>query len=914
MKYIDDLKLSIKTPAVIATPVFATALTTYYFGLPIAGLIGLALAAAASFFLVRSVTDPLNALRGAISRIAARDFFGETDTEGNVARGDEFGEVGKAVTELNATLKADLERVRNEAWSARFKSSAFEGSTNAMMVIDRDFRVIFINDATQKLLADNIHTFRDIWPNFDPEKIIGSCIDMFHKNPEHQRRLLSDPTRLPYKTDITIGDLKFELDVRAVTDRDGEYVGNVLQWNDVTTIRTNDGILKALDRSQAVIEFTLEGKILHANKNFLDVTGYSLNEIIGRHHSIFVDRKEASSPAYKAFWEKLGNGEFDAGKYKRVTKSGDDIWIQAAYNPIIDGNGKPFKIVKFATDITESEIISNENSAKMRAVSRTQAVIEFELDGKIITANDVFLSVMGYTLDEIAGKHHRMFTSEEFANSSEYHHHWERLRNGEFIEGKFQRFAKNGDEVWIQASYNTLFDLDGKPYKIVKHASDVTQMELERRRNEEERARKAEEVRSVIERVGAALRRLSNEDYSLTIDEAFPEEFEQVRADINTAITKMAEADRLRVLNEEQMAKKREEQNEVVQALAAALQSLSEGDLAIEIEKEFPEEFDQLRLDFNKAISTLCEAMRGVVISADGIKTGAGEITQAADDLSRRTEGQAATLEQTAASLEELTAGVKAAAEGADRANRVVSDAKRNAEESGEVVRQAVSAMAEIEKSAEQISQIISVIDDISFQTNLLALNAGVEAARAGDAGLGFAVVAKEVGALAQRSSTAAKEIKGLISTSSQHVERGVGLVGQAGKALNEIVSSVTNINELVSAIASSAKEQSAGIGEINVAVNQLDQVTQQNAAMVEESTAASHSMAQEAQELASMVASFRTDAAISSITSDNHKAAKTWSPRNASESGKAKAEHVIARQETAKTKSSNGADNWEDF
>ena len=364
MKYIDDLKLSVKTPAVIVAPVVATAIMTYYFGLPIAGLAGLTLAGAASFFLVRSVTDPLKVLRSAISRITARDFLGETDVEGRVARGDEFGEVGKAVNELSDTLKADLERVQNEAWSARFKSTAFEGSTNAMMVIDRDFNVIFVNEATKKLLTDNIHAFRELWPNFDPEKIIGTCIDTFHKNPEHQRRLLSDPSRLPYKTDISVSDLKFELDVRAVKDRDGEYVGNVLQWNDVTTIRTNDGILKALDRSQAVIEFTLEGKILHANKNFLDVTGYSLSEIIGRHHSIFVDRKEASSPAYKAFWEKLGKGEFDTGKYKRVTKAGDDIWIQAAYNPILDGNGRPFKVVKFATEITQTEIITNENTAK----------------------------------------------------------------------------------------------------------------------------------------------------------------------------------------------------------------------------------------------------------------------------------------------------------------------------------------------------------------------------------------------------------------------------------------------------------------------------------------------------------------------------------------------------------------------
>ncbi|WP_428409352.1 methyl-accepting chemotaxis protein [Hyphococcus sp.] len=593
----------------------------------------------------------------------------------------------------------------------------------------------------------------------------------------------------------------------------------------------------------------MDGKVITANENFLNTLGYRLDEIVGKHHSIFVDPRDVKSPNYRAFWDKLGRGEFDAGKYKRITKEGEDIWIQAAYNPIFDLEGKPYKVVKFATDITAVEKEGNETRAKVEAISRSQAVIEFELDGTIIAANDAFLSVMGYTRDEIVGKHHRMFATPAFAKSPEYQHHWDRLRNGEFIEGHFERVAKNGDPVWIQASYNPLFDLDGNPYKVVKFASDVTQVELERKRNEEERARKAAE------------------------------------------------------------------QAAVVSALASGLQSLSDGDLTSQIQQTFADEYEQLRMDFNAAVTKLSEAMRGVVLNADGIRTSAGEISQAADDLSRRTEGQAATLEQTAASLEELTASVKGAAEGADKANRVVSEAKRNAEESGEVVREAVSAMAEIEKSSEQISQIISVIDDIAFQTNLLALNAGVEAARAGDAGRGFAVVASEVRALAQRSSDAAKEIKTLISTSSQHVGRGVDLVGQAGKALHEIVDSVTNIHDLVSTIASSAKEQSTGIGEINVAVNQLDQVTQQNAAMVEESTAASHSMAQEAEELARMVAAFKTDAAVSSVTGQVHKPAKPQAKQTVSVQRERATKFATQQAAVLKVNGSGGGDdNWEDF
>ena len=242
---------------------------------------------------------------------------------------------------------------------------------------------------------------------------------------------------------------------------------------------------------------------------------------------------------------------------------------------------------------------------------------------------------------------------------------------------------------------------------------------------------------------------------------------------------------------------------------------------------------------------------------AQGVRSGAEEITQASDDLSRRTEQQAASLEETAAALDQITATVRHTAEGASEARNTVSAAKADAERSGAVVREAVQAMGGIETSSKQIGHIIGVIDEIAFQTNLLALNAGVEAARAGDAGRGFAVVATEVRALAQRSAEAAKEIKALISASGQQVEAGVKLVGETGKALERIVAQVAQLNRLVADIAASAQEQATGLHEVNTAVNQMDQVTQQNAAMVEESTAASHGLSGEAKELARLVGQF---------------------------------------------------------
>ena len=301
-----------------------------------------------------------------------------------------------------------------------------------------------------------------------------------------------------------------------------------------------------------------------------------------------------------------------------------------------------------------------------------------------------------------------------------------------------------------------------------------------------------------------------------------------------------------------------EEQAKVVDGLSDALEHIAAGDLTFRIGDDFPAAYAKLREDFNSTLQTLANSFGGVVMNAQQIQNSSREISGAADDLSRRTENQAATLEETAAAIEEMTSSVSSTADGAKRADGLVNSAKKTAKDSEVVVEETVVVMGNIEKSADQIARIVSVIDEIAFQTNLLALNAGVEAARAGDAGRGFAVVASEVRALAERSSKAAREIKELITESAQHVASGVESVGRAGDALREILSSVEDINTAVTEIASAAQEQSLGLKEINLAVSQLDQVTQQNAAMVEESTAATHALNNDAQILGDLVARFR--------------------------------------------------------
>lgn len=310
-------------------------------------------------------------------------------------------------------------------------------------------------------------------------------------------------------------------------------------------------------------------------------------------------------------------------------------------------------------------------------------------------------------------------------------------------------------------------------------------------------------------------------------------------------------------------AVKANEQTEVVNSLASVLKQLRDGNLTMRIETAFSADYEELRTDFNTALDGLQTAMQAVVLSADAIRSSTGETSLAASDLSLRTEQQASSLEETAAALDEITITVRKTAEDAKQADVAVIGTLSEAEVSGQVVRQTMAAMAEIEKSSKQISLIIGVIDEIAFQTSLLALNAGVEAARAGDAGRGFAFVATEVRALAKRSSDAAKEIKILISAGSQHVEIGVDLAGEAGKSLRQMVGRVSEISSLMSEIAASAQEQSASLTQINGAINQMDQATQQNAAIAEQSTVASRTLTQAADELLGLILKFQTGVAV---------------------------------------------------
>lgn len=531
--------------------------------------------------------------------------------------------------------------------------------------------------------------------------------------------------------------------------------------------------MAAICKSQAVIKFKPDGTILDANENFCQAIGYSLPEIIGKHHSMFVAPDYANSADYKDFWAKLRSGQFDRRQYSRLAKGGREIWIEASYNPVIRA-GKVIKIIKTATDITQSKIKALEDDGKLSAISRSQAVIEFTPDGTILDANNNFCVTLGYSLEEIRGRHHSMFCDAAYTQTEGYKSFWRDLAGGKFASDEFVRYGKGGKAVWIQAAYNPLIDNNGKVYKVVKFATDVTQR-------------------------------------MTSVDE-----------------------------------------------LGAAIGQFAQGNLTVSLDRAFSPSMEKTRTDFNAAIAKVSTIVREIYSSAEGITTNAQQLQEASNEFAKRMEQSAASVEETAAALEEVTLTGHASAKRADDAGHLVSATRSGAQHSGEVVQKAVAAMAGIEQSSKEIMGIIGVIDEIAFQTNLLALNAGVEAARAGEAGKGFAVVAQEVRELAQRSAKAAKEIKALINTSSTQVNLGVSLVHETGGALSKIVSQVTDIDTNVSAIVEAAREQAIGLKEINTAVNQLDQGTQQNAAFVEESTAANHALSTELAGLLAQLAQFQ--------------------------------------------------------
>jgi methyl-accepting chemotaxis protein len=606
------------------------------------------------------------------------------------------------------------------------------------------------------------------------------------------------------------------------------------------------GQLEAISKSQAVIEFNMDGTVINANENFLNVMGYTLNEIKGAHHRIFVDDQYARSSAYADFWTKLKKGEYIADEFKRIGKGGREVWIQASYNPILDPEGKPFKVVKYATDVTKQKLQNADFQGQVSAIRKSQAVIEFNMDGTIIAANDNFLNAMGYSMNEIKGQHHSMFVDLAYGRSHAYKDFWAKLNRGEYLSDEFKRIGKGGKEVWIQASYNPIQDMNGLPFKVVKYATDVTDQKLKNidYQGQLEAIGRSNAViefnmdgtiitanDNFLKATGYSLNEIKGKHHRMfaTVEHARSTEYRNFWDSLNRGEFFVGTYTRLNKRGEEiylqasynpivdldgkplKVVKYALDMTEVIRAIKA----MSKGDLSGRC--DISVDNGGLTAEVNKTLENLTNVLSNISQGSDVVAKSSDLLQKKTDDMKRNTTEVATAISQMAKGAQdqasrtdessklinhvmgssndmERKANVinKAAEKGLESSNQGMKTVKvlvNNMNGIKESAGQTAQSITVLTKRTEEIGRTLRVITDIASQTNLLALNAAIEAARAGDAGRGFAVVAEEIRKLAEDSRKSAVEIEKIIGDVQKDTQA-------AGKAIETMESSVKEGNK----------------------------------------------------------------------------------------------------------------------
>ncbi|PSO20232.1 PAS domain-containing methyl-accepting chemotaxis protein [Bradyrhizobium sp. MOS003] len=531
--------------------------------------------------------------------------------------------------------------------------------------------------------------------------------------------------------------------------------------------------IDAIGRSQAMIEFNLDGTIIAANKNFLDALGYRLDEIKGKHHSMFVPADQRDSAEYKAFWAALNRGEYQAREFKRIANGGREVWIEASYNPVFDGNGKTVMVAKVATDITAKKIRSMTDASKIAAISRAQAVIEFKLDGTIVTANENFCSALGYSLSEIEGKHHSLFVAEADRNGTAYRDFWAALDRGEYQAGEFKRIGKGGREVWILASYNPLLDETGKPYGVVKFATDVT---AEKLKNADLAGQIAaiDKAQAVIEFNMDGTIITANGNFLGALGYSLAE----IKGRHHSMFVEPSERDGA-AYREFWAALNRGEYQ------AAEYKRIGKGGREVYIQASYNPILDLNGKPF-KVVKYATDTTQQVLVRMGN-------------------ERVRSMMESVAAGSEELNASVREISEAMTKSRETAAGA----------VEQVSSADAQAQRltdAAQAMSGIVEMISNITGQINLLALNATIESARAGEAGRGFAVVASEVKGLANQAKQATDKIGQEIGSLNQ-------ISGDVVGALSSIKQAINNVSEYVTSTAAAIEEQSTVTNEMSTSM-----------------------------------------------------------------------------------------------
>lgn len=659
-----------------------------------------------------------------------------------------------------------------------------------------------------------------------------------------------------------------------IKDEKGNVVKVVKFAQDITDKKMEaaefESKMDAISKAQAVIEFNLDGTILTANENFLATVGYTIEEIQGQHHRIFCDPDYAKSLDYKNFWQTLNLGELFSGEFKRFAKDGSEVWINASYNPIVNANGEVYKVVKFATNITDEKTKSADFEGKMNAVSKAQAVIEFNLDGTIITANENFLVTLGYSLDQIQGQHHRMFCEPEFAKSVEYKQFWNKLGAGEMFSGEYKRVAKDGSEVWINASYNPIYNASGEVYKIVKFATDVTATKI-KNADFEGQLNAIDLSQAVIEfnldgtiitanqnflsTVGYTLNEIQGKHHRMFCEPEFANslDYKQFWQKLNSGEFDAGEYKRIGSGGKEIYIQAsynpiRDVNGNVYKVVKYATDLTKEKEL------------------YNNLVDTFDKATEELRVSAQSLSSSATQLSQNATSTLDQSRTAAESSKETSvgmgnvsASTEELSASIVQITKSSNEASSISTTARQKSESANKTIK-------ELGVASEDIGNVVKVISSIAQQTNLLALNATIEAARAGEAGKGFSVVANEVKELAKQTAVATEDISNKIINVQESTNLAIGSIAEISEIieqLNQIASSTAaaveeqsattkevsrilseasgnmdNISAIIDDVSKSADESSAGASKTLDAAEQLNELSDKLKVLIEEAKA----------------------------------------------------------------------------
>ena len=736
--------------------------------------------------------------------------------------------VGSSLEWANVT-----EKVKAENDVARMEG-AMQGSTTANMMVDRDLRITYMNPATLNLLQELESTMVTIWPDFkaNEEYMIGKCIDDFHKNPAHQRKLLGDPANLPYQTNINIGDAIINLNVAAIMDASGNYVGSSLEWANVTEK------VKA-ENDVARMQGAMEGSTTATMMVDRDLRITYMNPATMKLLSKLEDTMRTVWPDFKATEEFL------------IGKCIDDFHKNPAHQRKILGDpaNLPFQTniqIAHATIALNVAAImdakGNYVGSSLEWADVTEQLAAEKEVGRLVSAvegmsTNIMMADPDGVINYINPSVKRMLQRREKALQSVL----PSFSVDAVVGSNFDVFHKN------PAHQRNLLKPENLPYeasiKVGPLSFDLIAVAL-KDKNDNYLGTAVEwidttEMVVAQEQVAELINKASQGDLSERLN---ADEFEGFMKNLSSGINTMLDT--------------------VVEPIVkcqSVLELMASGNLQKNMDGVYHGMFEQLQSSINTSIDNLRNMVGEIMEASSHVSSSSKEISQGNTDLSQRTEEQASSLEETASSMEELTSTVKENADAATKANKLSTDTMKLAESGGDVVADAVKAMKEINDASREISDIIGVIDEIAFQTNLLALNAAVEAARAGDQGRGFAVVAAEVRNLAQRSASAAKDIKALISNSVNKVDQGSQLVNDSGQKLNDIVDSVRNVAQLVKEISNASEEQASGIEQINQAISQMDNMTQQNSALVEEAAASAESLNEQAGSLMELMSFFKT-------------------------------------------------------